>query len=280
VRIAIYDCEEKKHNTALMQISQYYKNKGVFVEWYFPLAHDQYDKIYCSSLFDFSDKSLVTNDMICGGTGFDIKKKLPKEIEECDLDYSIYEGNCDTSYIWFSRGCVRDYKFCIVREKEGYIHPVKPKNLNPNGKHITICDNNFFMNPKWEEAIEQIKEWDQKVNFMGIDIRSLTNEQAEILNNLRHGKQIKFAWDNPKEDLEEKFRNITRIIKPYKIMVYVLIGYNSTEGDDFYRVEVLRRLGIDPFVMPYIKNNTYQKRFSRWVNNKAVFKSVAWEDYS
>jgi hypothetical protein len=31
--------------------------------------------------------------------------------------------------------------------------------------------------------------------------------------------------------------------------------------------------------MPYNKSNKYQKNFARWVNHKAIFKSVEWEDY-
>jgi len=31
--------------------------------------------------------------------------------------------------------------------------------------------------------------------------------------------------------------------------------------------------------MPYDKCNDYQKKFTRWVNHKAIFKSVAWKDY-
>ncbi len=72
---------------------------------------------------------------------------------------------------------------------------------------------------------------------------------------------------------------LTRYIKPYKVMCYVLIGFQSTETEDLYRVETLRKLKIDPFVMPYNKNDPYQKRFARWVNHKAIFKSVPWEMY-
>jgi len=46
-----------------------------------------------------------------------------------------------------------------------------------------------------------------------------------------------------------------------------------------YRVMELRALGVDPFVMPYDKTDPYQRRFARWVNHKAIFKSVEWKDY-
>jgi len=31
--------------------------------------------------------------------------------------------------------------------------------------------------------------------------------------------------------------------------------------------------------MPYNKEDLYQKKFARWVNHKAIFKSVKWVDY-
>jgi len=44
-------------------------------------------------------------------------------------------------------------------------------------------------------------------------------------------------------------------------------------------VETLRGLGVNPFVMPFNKQDRYQRRFARWVNHKAIFKSVAWGEY-
>ena len=133
-KIGLYNLEPKINNSAMMQVSYYHKHKQFDqVELYNPRKHDSYDKIYAFSLFDFTPKDSVTEDMICGGTGFDITKKLPSEIEKCDLDYSIFP-KCDYSIIWFSRGCIRNCPFCVVRKKEGKIHSVKPKNLNPKGK--------------------------------------------------------------------------------------------------------------------------------------------------
>ena len=274
----MYNLEPKIHNTAMMQVSYYHKKKKDVVEIYNPLFHNSYDKIYAFSIFQYTAKSYVTGDMIKGGTGFDVQTKLPKEIESSCLDYSIFP-HCKTSYIWFSRGCIRDCPFCIVRQKEGYIYPVKPKNLNPDGDFITVMDNNFFASPKWKESITQLKEWRQPVDFQGVDARLLTNEMCYELNNFTHYKQIKIAWDNPTENILPKLRTITKIIKPRKLMCYVLIGYWSTQKEDLFRVEKLRDLHIDPFVMPYDKKDRYQKDFARWVNNKAVFKTVKWSEY-
>lgn len=233
--------------------------------------------MYCSSIFDYTDKSQVPERAIKGGTGFDVKIKLPQEIEACDYDYSIYP-KCDYSIVWFSRGCIRNCPFCVVSEKEGKIKAVIPKKLNPNGKYIVVQDNNFFARPLWKECVEQLEKWNQPVAFMGIDIRLINDAQGLALKFIDHQKKIKIAWDNPKDDIVPQIQKLTKWIKSYKIMCYVLIGYWSTPEQDLHRVLTLAELGIDPFVMPYKKNDPYQKHFARWVN-RFVYKSCSWEDY-
>jgi len=276
--IGLLNLEPQINNTALMKISQYHKQKGDDVEMYVDFFRNQYDKIYCSSLFDFTNKTQVPEMADCGGTGFDIAKKLPKEIDNSDLDYSIFPS-CKSSYIWFSRGCIRNCPFCIVRKKEGYIHSVKPTNINPKGDVIEIMDNNFFANPEWKDAEKYLDQWQQQIVFnSGIDVRIFKPEHASFIKKYKI-KMIHTAWDNPKIDLMPKFKELIKYIKPYKIMAYVLIGFDSTPEEDLMRVTKLWELKIDPFVMPFDKKNNYQKRFARWVNHKAVFKTVKWKEY-
>lgn len=279
MKIGLYNLEPQINNSAMMQVSQYYKNQGDTVEIYSPLLHNTYDKVYAFSLFDFTDKGYVRDDMIKGGTGFDIKSKLPKEIEDCDLDYSIFP-KCDYSMIWFSRGCIRKCPFCVVSEKEGYIKPVEPKNLNPNGKYIKVMDNNFFANPKWREAVHTLHEWDQAIDMQGFDIRLLDEEQAQAIDSLKFYKNFKFAWDNPKDNIDEKIEQLLDIVPHSRLMCYVLIGFWSTPSEDLYRVNHLwDEYKIDAFVMPYNKFDEYQLQFSRWANNKVLFKTRTWEEY-
>jgi len=280
MRIGLMDIEPKVFNTAYMQIAAYHKQRGDTVGWWSPLTDSQFDHVYCSSLFDFTitDESEVPDRAICGGTGFNIHSRLPAAIEACDYDYSLYP-ECDRSFVWFSRGCNRKCPWCVVPAKEGKIHPVKHKRLNPKGKYIIVQDNNFFANPDWELAIRQLQKWGQPVDMQGVDCRDMSIYRCEQLLTLKHHKQIKIAWDSPYENLEPKLQVIIQHIKPWRLMCYVLIGFNSTEQQDLYRVETLRDLGIDPFVMPYHKKDLYQKAFARWVNHKAIFKKVKWQDY-
>jgi murein tripeptide amidase MpaA len=67
-------------------------------------------------------------------------------------------------------------------------------------------------------------------------------------------------------------------VKPYRVFVYVLVqDIESAER----RVQFLRELGAQPFAQPYRDFTTNAepsrelKDFARWVNDKAIFKSVS-----
>lgn len=138
-------------NFALMKLSAWHKSKGDIVEWADAMFGNGYDRIYKSKIFTFSpdENSPWTCEVIKGGTGYDIKSQLAPEIEVSSLmDYSLYP-QYDYSIQLFSRGCIRHCPFCLVHDKEGGIHPVEPVQLNPNGMHIEVLDNNFFANPEW-----------------------------------------------------------------------------------------------------------------------------------
>lgn len=280
MKIGLIDIEPKIFNTAYMQIAMYYRLAGHSVEWWSPIAHRTFNNVFCSSLFDYTDKTDIPGDVICGGTGFNVQSRLSREMEECELDYSIYP-NCHKSFLWFSRGCPRKCPWCVVPAKEGDIRPVEALNLNPRGKHIVVCDNNFFANPEWEAAVECLRRIGQACDFQGIDIRGLTKRQSHSLTKLRHRKRIKFAWDDPADEQEIK-AGLAQMIQynpAWNLMCYVLIGFNTSEAQDLHRVETLRNWKVDPFVMTYDRSDSYQKHFARWVNRKAIFKSVKWEDY-
>lgn len=278
MRVGLIDIEPKVVNTALMQIASYHKQRGDTVEWAMPLTYSRYDCLYCSSIFDYTDKNELPERTICGGTGFDLTTQLPSEVAECDYDYTIYP-QCNFSIVWFSRGCIRNCPFCVVRQKEGYIRPAVPSPLNNKGKYIVVQDNNFFANPEWRKAIRWLTETGKPIVLQGVDVRLLNREMLQALNSLHHHRQIKIAWDNPRDDITPQLELMLRYIKPYKIMCYVLIGYWSDEAEDLMRVRTLYKYGIDPFAMPYKKSDPYQKAFTRWVNHKAIFKSVQWQDY-
>ena len=96
---------------------------------------------------------------------------------------------------------------------------------------------------------------------------------------------LHFAWDNPKDDLEGKFREFSkafRIKDSRRKTVYCLTNFNSTMEENLYRVYTLRDLGYDPYVMVYDKPHAPReiRDLQRWCNNKIIFKKCPrFEDY-
>lgn len=121
--------------------------------------------------------------------------------------------------------------------------------------------------------------------FPGLDIRLITPDNVALLNRVRT-KAVHFAWDNPREDLTGYFRRfleLTAIKSDRRRRVYVLTNYNSTHEQDLYRVETLRGMGYDPYVMVYDRPSAppATRRLQRWVNNKRIFYAVAkFADYA
>ena len=275
-------------NFALMKLAAWHKSKGDSVGWTDAMFGSGYDRVYKSKIFTFSpdDNTPWDCEVIKGGTGYDVKSRLAPEIEASTLmDSSIYPQYA-YSIQFFSRGCIRRCPFCLVHDKEGGIHPVEPVQLNPVGQHIEVLDNNFFANPEWRSAIDYLLKAGQRVNLHGVDVRIMDEEQAYWLNRLRLYKSIHIAWDLPQIDLTQKFMEVTRYIKPWKIMCYILVGFNSTMEQDMYRIERCRELGIKPYVMPYrdFDNKTrpsqYAKDLAQYVNKPMLFKSCSFKDFS
>ena len=228
--------------------------------------------------------------IIKGGTGYDYKTTLPIEIENItELDYTLYP-DCDYSIIFTTRGCVRKCPFCIVPKKEGLIHNIPICSLNPKGKYIKILDNNFFANKTWRENLNILKKFNQPLEFnAGIDLRLLTKEQCEELKKCKI-KKIHCAWDDYKDKniILPKLKMLCEYVKPYKILCYVLVGFENTEiiDTDIERVNGIWNLGVYPFVMGYIDFDSPNKEksksvkdFSRWCNNRFIFKSCSWQEY-
>lgn len=269
----------------LKKIAAWHKSQGDSVKEYDPL-YDKPDILYACKVFDFTpDYQYFPPDIpvVKGGTGYSLDTKLPPKIEIIQPDNEVFP--CNYAIGFTSRGCIRNCKFCIVPRKEG-----KPRvvadiyNFWGGVRDIMLLDNNLTCLPGHFELIcKQLIKEKIRVNFsQGLDIRLITPEMAQLLSKVKLSKQIHFAFDNIKTGREVR-RGIQILtqngVAHRKLMFYVLIGFDSTPEEDLYRVELLRSLKVDPFVMPYNKRDPYQRRFARWVNHKAIFKSVSWQDY-
>lgn len=299
-------------NLALMRISAWHKAQGDAVEWWWTDFY-HYDRVYMSKVFSDAysqDKPEPMNadEVIKGGSGYAISlndgrecfnkakhSNLPYEIERCFPDYSIYP-QYDFAVAMTSRGCPRGCPFCHVAAKEGR-KAVKVANVSDfycGQKLIVSLDPNITALPKADkrDLFCQYKETGAAVDFcQGLDIRMLTSEDIEMLNKMRL-KNIHFAWDNPTDDLTEKFAEYAKHTthKPSGGFgtVYCLTNFENVTVSEHIeralkRVYCLRDMGYDPYVMIYDKPHASKelKKLQRWCNAKWIFKSCRkFEDYA
>lgn len=289
-------------NLALMRISAYHKAQGDEVEWWWSdFIH--YDVVYMSKVFSDAyskdvPEPLNADRVIKGGTGYAIhlengkevfnKSKhhdLSPEIEHMFPDYSIYP-QYDFAVSMTSRGCPRGCSFCHVASKEGRcsVKVADVKDFWEGQKHIVILDPNITACRDKRELFRQYMETGATLNFsQGLDIRCINDDDIDDINRMRIVK-MHFAWDNPKDDLESKFRRFAeRFRRKSNIgMVYCLTNFNSTMEENLHRIYTLHALGFDPYVMIYDKPHAPQeiRDLQRWCNNKFIFKSCPkFEDY-
>lgn len=289
-----------------MKISAYHKSIGDTVVWYDPL-YGHFDKVYVSKIFSFSkdyEYPIYADEIEYGGSGYCIetingqeiyhKEKdhnLPYEIEHIYPDYSLYpELTENTAYGRLTLGCPRGCSFCHTGVKDGRCSN-KVANLSEfwNGqKNIMLIDQNILACKDWKDLLQQLIESKAYVEFNGgLDIRLMTEEKANMLKQIKQ-KLVHFAWDRyqDKDIILPKFKMFKEITNwsERKLIVYVLVNYDTTLEQDLERINTLRSLGYWAYIMVYDKANLPRghiiKKLQRWVNNRFIFsKCKTFEDY-
>ena len=288
MNIGLYDVDSKMPNLALMKLSAWHKAQGNTVEFYKPLWHKTYAKVYASKVFTYTDDSMIFDDMEVGGSGINMSVQLLEDIEHIMPDYNLYP--MDYSLGFTSRGCFRKCDFCLVSKKEGKLkYNTDIYEFWGGHKNLVLLDNNIFgLKGHFGKIAEQILKENLKVDFnQGLDIRLLTDEKAKILKELKPIKFWRFAFDDIKDkDVfccgAETLKNNN--ISPEKIFVYVLVGFNNTFSEDMEKVKMIDDYGFQPFAMIYKDFGNHRpsqevKSFARYVNHKAIFKSISFAAY-
>jgi hypothetical protein len=320
-RVLLVDVDSVWFNLALMKISTYHKSRGDEVslmrlprrryDRFGPhpnLAINppmrKFDKAYVSCIFTKNaSKARSIAKMLesmgipteLGGSGVDLFKQLPDEIEHCCPDYGLYNLTYSVGFI--TRGCIRNCPWCLVPLKEKDIRFHSPLKEFLRHKRVMLLDNNLLAYDGHVKILEELVRERVEVCFtQGLDIRLVDDENAKWLRLVHYRDtefkkpRLYFSWDILGIE-DSVFKGIETLkrhgIPPTHCLFYMLCGFKVRPEDytweyfmenDWHRYETLAKLGALPFVMKWNgrRDIPLLNAFSRWVNHahKARKKSL------
>lgn len=310
MRIGLVDVDSHNYpNLPLMKISAWHKSQGDSVEWYQPLFHsigNPFDKVYMSKVFSFTEDfqyGINAKNIVRGGSGYCISlvdgkevydkskdKDLPYEIEHIYPDYSLYPDlTKNKAYGFLTRGCPRGCGFCHVAAKEGR-KSYKVADLSEfwrGQRRIVLCDPNILACPDHMVLLHQLVESKATVEFnQGLDIRLITDKNLDLLKRIKLDL-IHFAYDRwqDKEIIEPRlkaFKEATGYNRSKgRVMVYILVNYDTTIEQDLHRIQFCRELEFSPYPMIYDKEHCdpVYRKLQRWCNNFIFWGCPTFEEY-
>ena len=279
-------------NLAMMKISAYHKHQGDAVEWYDGFS--RYDRVYMSKVFNFTPDypyCIQADEIIKGGTGYDITAKLPAEIERFAPDYDLYEVPKDIAYGFLTRGCPNKCKWCVVPKKEGKIAPYMDiEDIATEGRNkIILMDNNVLASDYGLQQIEKIIRLGLKVDFnQALDARLVTPEIGALLARVKWLNIIRFGCDTQKqiEDCERAISYIDGAGYKGEYFFYCILTEDFEES--FSRVQHWKDKGGKylPYCQPYHDPNNprhcipqWQKDLAGWADKKWIFRLCEFKDF-
>lgn len=298
--IALHDSDDTSFpNLALMKLAAWHKEQGHTVEWLSPQERSRYDRVYSSKVFTWTpEEPNLPMDAVRSGTGYGLFTDLPGAVEHVCPDYSLYrhvherrnsrrkKPEPEYSLGFTTRGCPNTCPWCIVPQKEGNIRAHADIEEFCRHRHVILLDNNALAHDHGIAQIEKMARLGLRVDFnQGLDARRIDGPVARRLAALGWFKPLRLACDRKGQmPVVEKAVRLLRAAgaRPKEYFCYVLV----TDVDEAHeRTMFLRGLGLAPFAQAYrdFTDTTVptakQRLFCRWVNHKALFKSVSWPVY-
>lgn len=293
-------------NLALCKISAWHKAQGDEVVWYDPMYTGHCDKVYMSKIFNFSpdvEFFIDADEIVRGGTGYDVQSKLPVEVDMMQPDYDIYPLlPKDQAYGFLTRGCPNKCKWCVVPRKEGAIMPYMDIDqiATPQRTKIILMDNNILAAGDYaKEQLQKIIDRGYRVDFnQALDARLVTDEFARLLAQIKWiSYMIRFGCDTPAQirECEKAIELINSHGYKGKYLLYTMLNDNFDES--FRRIhhwwvknqELIaehHKSRVYPYAQPYRDPDDptrlvpqWQKDMAAWTNKKMIFETTSFENF-
>lgn len=284
-------------NLALMKLAAYHKAKGDSVEWYG--IFDQYDIVYMAKVFthtpDYTQVIANADQIVRGGTGYDIHSRLPEEAEKITPDYSLYPYiDRKTAYGFLTRGCIRNCPWCIVPKKEGSIKPYQDVDeIAVDGRtNLILMDNNILAAGDYGlRQLQKIIDRGYRIDFnQAMDARLVTDQVAEVRAKVKWSKYIRFGCDTPHQvkDCDEAINRIRSFGYEGAFFLYTILrgDFNECYERTSHWLNPAYKGKVRPFAQPELDFSTRTQNIPQWqkdmahrVNKKTCYFGVNFKDF-
>ena len=253
-----------------------------------------YDKVYMSKVFTFTpdyEFPVIADEIDKGGTGYDLHKVLPKEIDRLQPDYDMLGVDAKTAYGFLTRGCPNKCPWCIVPIKEGkQVAYMDVEEIAIEGRtNLILMDNNILASDYGLEQIEKIIKNGYRVDFnQALDARLVTEDVAKLLAKVKWLTPIRFGCDTHRQI--EHCKRVMKRIDSYRdnpafYLLYTIIGEDINE--DYERLSSFRDNPRVRIVgQPYRDFNNpnqiipqWQKDMARWAMRRELYATCDFKDY-
>lgn len=277
-------------NIALMRASTYIRNSGEPVEWYSPFS--TYSRVLYSCIFGKPVEHHISAPLTEGGPGS--LNRGPLVSDDVSPDYSLYPAWPHNIGI-MTRGCPRGCPWCIVPALEGrsVVQTAEPGTFVMKSRRHTVClDANILAHDDPLRILQSLHEAipaGGSVDFnQGLDLRLLTPiVLAELI--AMNIRPFRCSWDSMAGSSAiiaglQGLKLATNWDRN-RVLVYILVNYNTSRDDDLYRVKRVIDMGFQPYVMVYDKSklvwpdSAFYHDLQRWSCRPALFMSTTFEGY-
>lgn len=268
-RVVLFDIDSEIPNLALMKLSASYKGRGYHVVLKKAIAYVKADLYLASAVFHTERsqrkiaqlRAIYGQEVRIGGTGIDLTRRLPPEVEACFPDYGLYQH--DRYAVGFlTRGCHKRCPFCVVPAKEGDVKEQVGAFDNfvpPGQRNVMLLDDNLLSYTGVESLLAEMARRRYAVNFnQTLDISYLSRERYELLLKINYQnarftrKRIYFSCNYPgmiKQFMDRK--DMLRGFGEDAVCVVCIYGFDTTLSQDYQRWMMLRKLRLVPFFQEY-----------------------------
>jgi hypothetical protein len=269
--VLLVDVDGSLPNLALMKASRHFQAQGRKVALHRGVKElPRAESVWASCVFHTPSSARrvqvlrrrYADNLQIGGSGVDLRLRLPPALEALAPDYSLYPELGDRALGFLTRGCPQHCPFCVVPTKEGAPRQVSDlETLLQGRRKLILLDDNLLAHPAALELLEEMARRQLAVNFnQTLDLRRLTPESAGLLRRIQCAnatftrRVYHFSLNNARQldPLRQRYAWL-QTSRRDNVEFVCMYGFDTSLAQDVQRFRFLRSLpGAYVFLQRYL----------------------------